>query len=81
MKRFLRGLFFLCASCWACQGATIGAGTLLEVRLDRSLTSYSSKQCSEVRSTLIAPVPDAGDILVPQGAMLRGTLADVKRIG
>lgn len=81
MKRFLRGLFFLCASSWACPGATIGAGTLLEVRLDHSLTSYSSKRGAEVHVTLIAPVHAAGDILVPQGSALRGTLTDVKRIG
>lgn len=81
MKRFRRSLFFLLIPPALCSGATVGAGSHLEVRLHHSLTSYSSKSGTEVRTTLIAPVHAGGDVLVPQGASLRGTLAGVKRIG
>lgn len=63
------------------RAATVPAGTLLEIRLTSPVASYSSKAGTPVEAAIVAPVLEDGRTLVPLGARLRGTLAEVKRIG
>ncbi|MBI4893991.1 MAG: LssY C-terminal domain-containing protein [Acidobacteria bacterium] len=81
MKRLSCSLF--CLAFWAVSltAAEIRTGTLLELRLQQQVTSYSSRPGSEVRATLIAPVRVNGDTLLPMGSTVRGKLSEVKRIG
>jgi opacity protein-like surface antigen len=57
------------------------AGRALEVRLTRSLASFSSRKGSEVEGVLVSPVLQDGKIVIPMGSKVVGTVSDVKRIG
>ncbi len=81
MKRIGCILLWLACAALAAPAAEVRSGTILELRLQQQLTSYSSKPGSEVRATLIAPVRVNGDTLLPMGSTVRGTLSEVKRIG
>ncbi len=81
MKRPYLNLFWLCALSSPLCAASIGAKSLLEVRLRHDLASYSSRAGSEVTATLVAPVKSGVDTLLPQGAVVRGQLVEVKAIG
>jgi hypothetical protein len=81
MKHFWSSLIFLCALPWLASAAAVDTGTLLEIRLHQPLTSYSTKRGTEVLASLIAPVRSGGDTLLPQGAVVRGSLDEVRRIG
>jgi opacity protein-like surface antigen len=59
----------------------VPAGTILEIRLTRSLASFSSKQGAQVEGVVIAPVREAKDTLVPMGTKVLGNLHSVRRVG
>ena len=60
---------------------TVPAGKTLEIRITHSLASFSSKKGSAVESVIIAPVREQGQVVIPMGAQVTGTVRDVKRIG
>ncbi len=57
------------------------AGRTLEIRLTRSLASFSSRKGSDVEGVVISPVLQQGQILVPMGSKVTGTVSDIKRVG
>ncbi len=59
---------------------TVQSGSVLEVRLRQTVSSYSSNSGAEVHAELIAPIQDGGRTILPQGSVLRGKLAEVKAI-
>ncbi len=59
----------------------IPSGKTLEIRLTRSLASFSSKKGSEVEGVIIAPVLEHGQVLIPMGAKVTGTVRGVRRVG
>jgi hypothetical protein len=69
----------LAALMFTCPGlADIPAGTLLEVRLLTSLSSYRSKPGAEVQAFLVAPgCPDG----LPAGTVIRGNVKRVSKVG
>ena len=59
----------------------VPAGTRLEVRLTSTVGSYASKAGSPVSAVLIAPVRVGGELLLPAGSVLTGTVKSVRRVG
>lgn len=61
-----------------CAAAEIPAGTLLEIRLLETVTSYSVGPAAgeEVRGVVVAPVTAAGRIVIPMGTEARGRLRE-----
>ncbi len=59
----------------------VPAGTRLEVRLTSTVGSYASKAGSPVTAVLIAPVHVGGELLLPAGSILTGTVKSVRRVG
>src|SRR5271163_4477139 len=59
----------------------VPAGTRLEIRLTSTVGSYASKTGSPVSAVLIAPVRVGGELLLPAGSILAGTVKSVRRVG
>ena len=59
----------------------LDAGTPMEVRLTAATGSRISHSGDPVQATVIAPVYSDGRLLVPQGAVASGTIAQVERLG
>ena len=57
------------------------AGTRLHVRLTNAVGSYQSKAGMPVGAVLIAPVVINGEMLLPEGSTLAGTVTSVRRVG
>jgi len=57
------------------------AGTTLEVRLSKPTGSSISHSGDLVKGTIIAPISVAGQVVVPQGSRLIGSIESVKRFG
>jgi hypothetical protein len=69
------------ASAPAFREIVIPAGTVLRVRLESALASDSARVEDAVRATLDAPVSVHGDVAIPDGAALRGSVLSVQRSG
>ena len=57
------------------------AGTTLEVRLSSPTGSSISHPGDQIEGTIIAPISLLGQIVVPQGSRLIGSIGSVKRFG
>ncbi len=73
------------AACFCLQAAALfGAappGSLLEVRLLNSVSSYANRSGDAVWAEVVAPLMVDGRTLVPQGTSVEGRLEEVRRIG
>jgi hypothetical protein len=56
-------------------------GTQLHIRLLTTIGSYASRAGDPVTAVLIAPVVSNGQIVLPEGSLLSGTLKSVQRVG
>lgn len=66
---------------WQAQAADLPAGTLLEIRLRQGLHSYTAKAGQSIDAVVAAPVLVEGQIAIPAGSRLSGTVREVKRVG
>jgi hypothetical protein len=60
---------------------TIPAGTVLEVRLQQPISSYSTHKGTKITGVLISPVNESGRILLPLGTTIEGTVVDIRKVG
>lgn len=60
---------------------TVPAGTILQLRLRQTVSSYGTPRGTEVRAILIAPVVLDGKIVVPLGTEISGLVEDSRRVG
>jgi hypothetical protein len=70
----------ICCAAWPL-AAALPAGTQLEIRLLTPVSSFSSKVGNSVSAVLIAPVRTDGQLAIPQGAMVSGTVSNVHKVG
>ena len=56
-------------------------GTQLHIRLLTPIGSYASRAGDPVRAVLIAPVLANGQVILPEGSLLAGSLKRVQRVG
>lgn len=84
MLRSILPLWCLCTATitWAEESALIvPAGTLLQIRIEQTLSSYTSKRDTAISAELIAPVMVGGKTLLPLRTELTGRIRDVHRVG
>src|ERR1700745_125665 len=72
-------IFILLSSSLCAQN--VPASTILEARLSTPAGSRISQAGDRVEATTIAPIGSRGQILVPQGSTLFGSIARVKPVG
>ncbi len=61
---------------------TVPSGTVLQLHLNTTLSTRSSKAGDPFSATVVSPVRDAqGRILIPDGSLVRGEVASVQRAG
>ena len=56
-------------------------GTQLHIRLLTAIGSYASRAGDPVSAVLIAPVLSNGQVILPEGSLLSGTIKSVQRVG
>lgn len=60
---------------------TVPAGTVIQIRLRQTVSSFGSRARTPVSAVVIAPVEVNGAIVIPLGAQLDGSVYDVRRVG
>lgn len=60
---------------------TVPAGTVLEIRLEQPVSSYSTRAGTGLSAVLIAPLARNGQMLLPSGTAVQGSVAQVRRVG
>jgi hypothetical protein len=51
------------------------------IRLDTPLTSYSSRVGTEFIATAISPLEDGGQVIIPPGSLIRGSVTKASAVG
>lgn len=73
--------FFLASVFAFGQAYEAPVGTLLELRLQQEVNSYSSRAASSIQAILVAPLLVQGKIALPAGTQVRGTVLSTRRVG
>jgi len=60
---------------------SVSVGTRLEIRLEQPISSYATQKGSKISGVLIAPLTEGGDMLLPLGTTVEGTVVDVRKVG
>jgi len=61
--------------------AVVPAGTVLQIRLRQTISSYGSKRDSPILAEVIAPVVVDGRTILPMRTELQGRIRDVRKVG
>jgi opacity protein-like surface antigen len=80
MMRLTACLAVVAASSY-CAAYELPSGKILEIRLTRSLASFSARKGNDVEGVIIAPVFDSGRIVIPMGSRVNGAVQSVTRVG
>jgi LssY C-terminus len=59
----------------------VSTGTKLEIRLKEPISSYATKKGTRISGVLIAPVTEGGDMLLPLGTTVEGSVVSVRKVG
>ena len=59
----------------------VSTGTKLEIRLKEPISSYATKKGTKISGVLIAPVTEGGDMLLPLGTTVEGSVVSVRKVG
>jgi opacity protein-like surface antigen len=90
--RFLPGSHKVCASIQCCFAMLAFAGSLsfadpvpvgtkLEIRLQQPISSYATHKGTKISGVLVAPVTESGDMLLPLGTTVAGSVVSVRKVG
>jgi LssY C-terminus/Outer membrane protein beta-barrel domain len=60
---------------------SVPSGTKLEIRLQQPLSSYSTQKGTKISGVLIAPLTEGGDMLLPLGTTVEGSVVSVRKVG
>jgi hypothetical protein len=76
MRKFLGSLsvLLLAISAWSQNGTSVPEGTPLKVRLQTTISTFSSKVGDPFQGKIIEPVVIGGKTLIPVGAMVEGRI-------
>jgi hypothetical protein len=76
MRKFLGSLsvLLLAISAWAQNGMSVPEGTPLKVKLQTTISTFSSKVGDPFQGKIIEPVVIGGKTLIPVGAMVEGRI-------
>src|ERR1700722_1728825 len=59
----------------------VSTGTNLEIRLKEPISSYATKKGTRISGVLIAPVTEGGDMLLPLGTTVEGSVGSGRKVG
>ena len=76
----LSSLLLLCAAS-VLVATQLPVGTHLEIRMRQGLHSYSAKAGTPIEAVVIAPVLVGGATVIPPGAIVRGQVREVTKVG
>lgn len=76
-----KGLVLLACCCSSVWTAIVPEGTVVEIRLQQEINSYSSVAGTSFRGVVVSPVATEGRVLIPAGSIARGTIDRVRRVG
>jgi hypothetical protein len=87
--RCKRGKILLIACCFAMLALLgldafadpVSTGTKLEIRLKEPISSYATHKGTRISGVLIAPVTEGGDMLLPLGTTVEGSVVSVRKVG
>jgi opacity protein-like surface antigen len=87
--RSKRGKILLIACCLAVLALAglhaladpVSTGTKLEIRLKEPISSYATHKGTRISGVLIAPVTERGDMLLPLGTTVEGSVVSVRKVG
>src|SRR3984957_17208824 len=60
---------------------SVSAGTRLEIRLKEPISAYTTVKGTKISGVLIAPLTEGGDMLLPLGTTVEGTVVEVRKVG
>jgi hypothetical protein len=64
-----------------CFADPVPAGTKLEIRLQQPISSYTTQKGNKISGVLVAPVTESGDMLLPLGTTVEGSVVSVRKVG
>jgi hypothetical protein len=59
----------------------VPVGTKLEIRLQQPISSYTTKKGTRISGVLIAPLTEDGEMLLPLGTTVEGSVVAVRKVG
>ncbi len=59
----------------------VPVSTRLEIRLQQPISSYSTHKGTKITGVLIAPVTEGGDMLLPLGTTVEGSVVATRKVG
>jgi opacity protein-like surface antigen len=60
---------------------SVSVGTRLEIRLKQPISSYATKKGARISGVLIAPLTEGGEMLLPLGTTVEGSVIEVRKVG
>jgi opacity protein-like surface antigen len=60
---------------------SVSVGTRLEIRLKQPISSYATKKGARISGVLIAPLTEGGEMLLPFGTTVEGSVIEVRKVG
>src|SRR3984957_1357216 len=60
---------------------SVSVGTRLEIRLQQPISSYATPKGTKISGVLIAPLTEGGDMLLPLGTTVQGSVTEVRKVG
>jgi opacity protein-like surface antigen len=60
---------------------SVSVGTKLEIRLQQPISSYATQKGAKISGVLIAPLTEGGDMLLPLGTTVEGSVVSVRKVG
>jgi uncharacterized Zn finger protein len=60
---------------------SVPSATQLEIRLQQPISSYSTQKGTKISGVLIAPLTEGGDMLLPLGTTVEGSVVSVRKVG
>ena len=86
--RFERCRILFCCCCAALVLAgmhtlaeSVSVGTRLEIRLEQPISSYATQKGARISGVLVAPLTEAGEMLLPLGTTVEGSVVSVRKVG
>ncbi len=81
-----RSLLCCCSAALALAGMhalaeSVSVGTRLEIRLKQPISSYATQKGARISGVLIAPLTEGGEMLLPLGTTVEGSVIEVRKVG
>ena len=80
--RWIASAYFACYLLVSTISAeTLPPKTILEIRIQQPISSYSTPKGTKITGVIISPVDEGGRILLPLGTTIEGSVLEVRKVG